>query len=1013
MIAPKQFYCDQATDGGGWVLVGRGREQWDFTHNGQRTEAAVASTPTGTSAFAPAALAADTIDGLLDGGRVDGLADGVRVRRASNSAGTAWQELRWKFSNRDRWSWAFGGQLPLSSMTISGTSYTSGANTRDFAPLGTGTTAKDIGRVITYQLQSHAYKAGFSYGQTITGANNSTSYLWQNASEGYAVPFAQVYVRPKITSVSYPAIPAGGTPASAVRPMLSDRAAAAPWGVTGLMPGGTWPETTEVHGLGTVGRTMFVGGRFEYVQKGAAATEKIRQPYLAAFNIDTGEWVRTFLPVLDGMVWDIQGMPDGKVVVAGDFTNVNGVPGTAGIAALDPTTGDVVPGFRANVEDRNTTTKPARVRALHLQGDWLYVGGTYTHIAGGVPMSAPTHLVKVARLRPSDGRPDAAWDPEFNGSVYDVHASPRGDRVYVVGIFSAVNGNTANQLAVLSTASGAPLVTGLQPWQPTNATRSAYQQTVIEVGDTVWQGGAEHNFQQYRRSDYALLKSHVTKRGGDFQTAFEIDGVVYGACHCNNYNYSDLKTWDGSAAPALGTYSNVNPIMYVGAWDSASGAYLPQFAPSLSARATTGPWDMARDANGCLWFGGDMTRGAGGWLGGFGKFCPRDTSVPSKPSGFTVTTGSSGNALGWTRSSDNSGSWALRYEVMRGDRVIATTATGATSYTDAGAKAGATYWVRAIDATGNRSASTSGVTAGAADTTAPSAPSGLTGAGVEGGFVDLRWTAATDNVGVAGYQVLRNGAVVASVTSTSHRDSGLAAGSTYRYAVRAFDAAGNVGPNSNEVSVTVPADSATTLVHSESWTGGDGSAWPSAWTSSSSSGAVQIAGNAGRLTWSDASGAYARSVLTKSGTSLADAEVLTSYRWSSNGAVSYFVVNLRGSGGWQNAWRPMNGYGLQFQSNSRTVAVQKSVNGAVTTLKSVTGQELTTGKQWLRFRVVGDQIMFRTWVNGVAEPSTWTTAVADSSITTAGQLHVTHARGGSNVGPRSIDLDDLTLKRVG
>ncbi len=620
MVQPKQFYCDQTTDGGGWVLVGRGRQGWSFTHNGQRSEADVARTPSGTAAFAPAAVSAETIDGLLDGQRVDGLADGVRIRRARNAAGSTWQELRWKFSARKSWSWALGGQQSLSSVTVGGTTYTSGANTRNFAPAGTGTVDKDALRVFTYQWASHAYQAGFSYGSSITGSNDSTSHLWQSSTEGHAVPFTQVFLRPRTTSVTYPAIAQSGTPATTVAARMSDRTAPTPWGVSGLVAGGTWPETTEVHALKAVGRTLYVGGRFSTVQN-AAGTTKVSQPYLAAFDIDTGNWISSFRPVLDGMVWDIQGLPDGSIAVAGDFASINGAAGTAALAAVDPASGSVVPGFRASVEYRSSFARP-RVRALDVQDGWLYLGGTFTHVTGGSsPVTA--HLVKAGRVRVSDGRPDSGWNPDVNASVIELDASPRGDRVYVVGYFTAVSGEPANQLAVLSTAAGAPKVSGLQPWKPTiPLDKVAYQQTVLEVGDDVWQGGSEHNFQRYRRSDYALQNSFVTKRGGDFQSAIEVDGVVYASCHCNNYNYSDLTSWTSAAAPPLGSYTDVHPITYVGAWDAATGRYLPGFAPALRARVATGPWDMTVDVNNCLWFGGDMTRGTSGqWLGGFGRFC--------------------------------------------------------------------------------------------------------------------------------------------------------------------------------------------------------------------------------------------------------------------------------------------------------------------------------------------------------------------------------------------------------
>ncbi|MBG6218212.1 hypothetical protein IWX75_002693 [Arthrobacter sp. CAN_A6] len=88
------------------------------------------------------------------------------------------------------------------------------------------------------------------------------------------------------------------------------------------------------------------------------------------------------------------------------------------------------------------------------------------------------------------------------------------------------------------------------------------------------------------------------------------------------------------------------------------------------------------------------------------------------------------------------------------------------------------------------------------DTTAPSTPTGLTST-VSGATANLVWTTSSDNVGVAGYRVTRNGTLLAgTVTGTSFSNSGLAAG-TYTYTVAAFDAAGNYSIASNSASVTV------------------------------------------------------------------------------------------------------------------------------------------------------------------------------------------------------------------
>jgi endoglucanase len=96
---------------------------------------------------------------------------------------------------------------------------------------------------------------------------------------------------------------------------------------------------------------------------------------------------------------------------------------------------------------------------------------------------------------------------------------------------------------------------------------------------------------------------------------------------------------------------------------------------------------------------------------------------------------------------------------------------------------------------------------GSGDTTAPSAPSGLKSTGVTASAVSISWTAATDNVGVTGYEVYRNGTRVATPTGTTYTDSGLAAETTYTYTVRARDAAGNVSAASNQISATTTTGS--------------------------------------------------------------------------------------------------------------------------------------------------------------------------------------------------------------
>ena len=101
---------------------------------------------------------------------------------------------------------------------------------------------------------------------------------------------------------------------------------------------------------------------------------------------------------------------------------------------------------------------------------------------------------------------------------------------------------------------------------------------------------------------------------------------------------------------------------------------------------------------------------------------------------------------------------------------------------------------------------------GGGDTTPPTAPTGLTATAPSGAQVNLSWTASTDNVGVTGYRIYRDGAFLANTgTTTSFTDATAAAGATYSYQVSAVDAAANESARSNSASVTTPSPGTLTF----------------------------------------------------------------------------------------------------------------------------------------------------------------------------------------------------------
>ncbi|MEU6079612.1 glycoside hydrolase family 18 chitinase [Streptomyces sp. NPDC047108] len=84
---------------------------------------------------------------------------------------------------------------------------------------------------------------------------------------------------------------------------------------------------------------------------------------------------------------------------------------------------------------------------------------------------------------------------------------------------------------------------------------------------------------------------------------------------------------------------------------------------------------------------------------------------------------------------------------------------------------------------------------------APTAPGTPTASGVTNTSVSLTWTAATDDKGIKNYDVYRGSSKIATVTGTTYTDSGLSAGTTYGYSVRARDTSDQTGPASGTLTV--------------------------------------------------------------------------------------------------------------------------------------------------------------------------------------------------------------------
>jgi hypothetical protein len=600
MDRPAQFWCDQVTGGGGWVLIGRGRDSWNFNPAGQGGAALVRTKVDGTGAFAAAALDTDTITGLIDAKPLSSLSDGVRVERATTTTGSGRQDLR-LYPSYATWTWALSAGQRLAKIVIDGRTYANG-NTHDTYdafydfPRSSLQGLQGTSRMMTWAWKENAYKSGFGMGKGVTGSTSGSSYLYRT-STGYALPFSRVWLRPKFAneSVAFTAIPAAGYPADPNRANLKSRTEKAPWGVVGLNHTGeeaTTPWYTPANVIKAYGSRIFVGGRFTHVQQGPTGA-RTAQGSLAAFDLD-GNWISTFRPVIAGRVWDLTQTADGKLIVAGDFTSVNGQPLTSGVAALDPLTGQLVPGWRAGI---TRSTGAMLVRALDSRGTTIYAAGRFNGVQGGG--GAKVTVSSAVSLSTATGAP-GGWKPILTGTAVKVRAAAAGDRVYLAGYFNAVNGDARHGYhAITSASTGAP-VPGMGAWQASGGSVAKYQQAVAEAGTKILVGGSEHDFQWYDRNRTKLLDSTITKNGGDTQTIEVFGNDVYMGCHCDQWVFEGTNNWDKPAG-----FRAASLIMLVGRFDATTMRYDPTWYPSaLRGSEGDGVWSVTKDSRGCLWVAG-------------------------------------------------------------------------------------------------------------------------------------------------------------------------------------------------------------------------------------------------------------------------------------------------------------------------------------------------------------------------------------------------------------------------
>ena len=195
-----------------------------------------------------------------------------------------------------------------------------------------------------------------------------------------------------------------------------------------------------------------------------------------------------------------------------------------------------------------------------------------------------------------------------------------------------------------------------------------------------------------------------------------------------------------------------------------------------------------------------------------------DTTPPSAPSNLTSTgTTTTTIALSWTAATDDVA--VTGYRVFK-DGSAEATLGNVTSYTVSGLTANTSYQftVRALDAAGNESANSNTInitTNAASDTQSPTPPT-VSSPSQTATTVNLSWSGASDNLGVTGYKVFKDGSLEATLGNVfSYEVTGLTPATSYQFTVSALDAAGNESTSSNSMNVTTSGSGGGSSVWTE------------------------------------------------------------------------------------------------------------------------------------------------------------------------------------------------------
>jgi len=238
------------------------------------------------------------------------------------------------------------------------------------------------------------------------------------------------------------------------------------------------------------------------------------------------------------------------------------------------------------------------------------------------------------------------------------------------------------------------------------------------------------------------------------------------------------------------------------------------------------------------------------------------------------------------------------------------------------------------------------------DVTPPSAPTGLSATAHSGLRVDLSWTAATDDTGISGYDVYRNGQVIASIpASASYADTSVSPLTSYTYKLLAKDAAGNVSGFSNSVGLTTPE------VFTDGFESGTVSKWTAAGLTAQQA-EVDTGSWAARATSTGSAGASAQTTLDAG---IGEMYYRTRFKILSQGSNSVSLARVRTAANGSLA--------SAFVSSTGRLSYRNDTNASTVTSAQTVSKNLWHELQ-VHVTVNGSSSLVDLWLDGVSAVST-------------------------------------------